>query len=51
MIEISMVSGLKCIGHKIMIQTCQNSPGNKQADYKALAKENLSVWNNPVSKS
>lgn len=38
MIEISKTSGLKCIGHKIMIQTCQNSPGNQQADCKELAK-------------
>lgn len=51
MIEISKVFGLKCIGHKIMVQTCQNSPGNQQADYKELAKGTLSVWNNLVSKS
>lgn len=51
MIEISMVFGLKCIGHKIMIQICQSSPGNQQADYKELAKGNLSVWNILVSKS
>ena len=39
-----MVFGLKCTGHKIMIQKCQNTSGNRQADYREVAKEILSKF-------
>lgn len=29
-----MAFALKCVAHKIMIQTCQNNSGNQQVDHK-----------------
>lgn len=39
-----MTFGLKSTGHKIIIQKCQNSSGSQEADYKDMAKENLSKF-------